>query len=329
MCVILICKRQRPTLEILEKCHDRNNDGAGIAWFDDTDQAKYKKGFNDPEKVFEFTQKLKLPFIVHFRWASIGGRTDMLTHPFEVTSNSELKLEGQSHKLLFQNGTVSTWDMYLAAAGIDVPIGPVSDSRALAMIISKHGNSKFLTKLPDSRFIVMDAIDRRFYIYGSFTEENGIAYSNMFWKNGASKKKGCQTYCPGNSQVTYNNYSGHSQANNNNNNNLTNPVIPNNANPPFAANVVNVLGQLTKKDLKKLKRKLLKRNEKLLQSDLISNPPTIIKHNAPNSNTNTGHSPNTIPLPPPVKITSNNSSQVNKRFFLCSVPKSAAVTSLM
>ncbi len=192
---MLACKSSKPTLEIINKCHAANSDGAGIVWFDDTNLAKYKKGLN-PTELFEIVEKLPLPFCIHFRASSPGfSKSNLLTHPFEVTEKSELKLEGECEKLLMHNGYISDWKMFLAARNLRFETNEVSsDSRAVARIIS-NDNQEFLKEtIKDTnkgKFIFIDAVRKKFGLYGdSFNEDNGILYSNLTWKHGKSY---CQT----------------------------------------------------------------------------------------------------------------------------------------
>ena len=57
----------------------------------------------------------------------------------------------------------------------------MSDTRAIAMIISRNNNESFLSKI-NGKFVVIDSIKRKMRYYGDFTEEDGIWYSNMTWK---------------------------------------------------------------------------------------------------------------------------------------------------
>lgn len=181
MCVILACKNKKPSLEILNKCHGRNSDGAGVGWFNSDGKVQYRKGLLDSSEVYKFIQHLELPFVIHFRAASIGGKSLLLTHPFEVTKESVLKMEGSTDKVVFHNGHVSDWEIYLAAANIEPDNKqPMSDTRAMAMIAA-NDNTKFLRRAK-GHYVVMDSKDVRFYLYGKFDEEDGIAYSNLFWK---------------------------------------------------------------------------------------------------------------------------------------------------
>ena len=190
MCVILACKSQKPTKEILDKCHAANGDGAGIFWFNETNKAQYKKGLL-PAALFEIVEKLPLPFCIHFRASSIGGKSDLLTHPFEVTPESVLRLEGEAEQLLMHNGHFGDWKICLAAANLRFSQNETfSDTRAIARVIS-NGNTAFLKDMGKGKFILADAQRKKFSLYGDdFTEYEGILYSNMAWRYG-------RAYCQG------------------------------------------------------------------------------------------------------------------------------------
>ncbi len=181
MCIILIAEKEKPSLEILEKCEQTNSHGIGIAWLNDNNLAEYRKNIT-LEKTYELTQSLELPFCVHMRLASCGGHSELLCHPFEVSKDSPLKLEGECEKLLMHNGHVHGWEKFLAAKGIYLEKDskePMSDTRAIAMIIAE--NERFLSLL-DGNFVLFDGPNHKIKMYGNFTEENGIHFSNMHWK---------------------------------------------------------------------------------------------------------------------------------------------------
>ena len=198
MCVILACKANKPSRETIAKCYADNDDGAGIAWFTTKDGqfinaetvtpetqliAKYKKGLNENE-VVKLIEDTPLPFVVHFRASSVGGKNSLLTHPFEMTEKSELRTEGECDKLLIHNGTFSDWKICLAAKGLTDPLTePMSDTRAIAMISSK-GNDSFIKKINRGKFVVVDCQAQKFRLIGdTFIEEDGIYYSNLSWKS--------------------------------------------------------------------------------------------------------------------------------------------------
>ena len=158
--------------------------------------AEYRKGLNLTE-IKEWVDKTPLPFVVHFRASSIGGKSLLLSHPFEVTESSDLSWQGEAEQLLVQNGTYSDYEMLMLAAGIENPDDklPMSDSRAIAMILSKLEPDKqnlFLKKMSlagrhgscmtGQKFILIDAKTKQFKMAGDFTLEDGMYFSNTYWK---------------------------------------------------------------------------------------------------------------------------------------------------
>lgn len=186
MCLILVALDSKPSLEIVRKAYKDNDDGVGIAWIKNG-KACYEKGLFLAELEAKL-DSLELPFALHFRASSIGGKGIFLTHPFEISEHSPLNLKGENNdSVLMHNGTYKDWDIALAAAGIEIPESdkmPVSDSRAFAMILSKLNNDqqkKFLDKI-NQKFVIIDGPLNKFRIFGDFTFENGMWFSNLKWK---------------------------------------------------------------------------------------------------------------------------------------------------
>lgn len=187
MCLIAICIQKKPSREIIHKGWDSNSHGAGIAWVNKDRKAQYVKGLTSADEVYKYVEKLSLPFVIHFRLASAGGKDPLLTHPFEISKGSPLALAGEANKVLIHNGHESDWKKCLAASGVDVDAikTPLSDTRAIAMIIARHKNSDFL-KIASGKFVTVgydDAEDKnKIRYWGDFDEEDGILYSNTHWK---------------------------------------------------------------------------------------------------------------------------------------------------
>jgi predicted glutamine amidotransferase len=183
MCVIAFFNKSRPDFDTLRKMDRENSDGMGIMYFKGN-LAHYKKGITDVKELFDISKEIKLPFVLHFRKESCGGKQLLLTHPFEVNKSSKLRFSGKCKRLLMHNGTHRDYEDFLAAAGIyNDNNEPLSDTRAIAMIISKD-NERFLTRYNSyqQRFILADANLKKFIMFGDFTQENGNYYSNTIWK---------------------------------------------------------------------------------------------------------------------------------------------------
>jgi len=98
----------------------------------------WKKDLN-LEQIQALIKTVPLPFVAHFRIASIGGIRGDLTHPFEIDNNPTTATEGRTKKwMLFHNGHWDKWqDVMLSTAvrfGVPVPMGAWSDSRGLAWL---------------------------------------------------------------------------------------------------------------------------------------------------------------------------------------------------
>ncbi len=203
MCVILICEDNEPSWDTLFRCEVVNGHGGGIAWINKEKKvAEYRKAL-DAKEIYELirSKQVELPYVIHFRLTSVGGRDDLLTHPFEVTRESVVRTEGSAERLLFHNGTISDWELFFAASNLENPEdkSPMSDSRAMAIISDK--NEKFLTRLPATKgkFVVVDGTVSNAELntageiryYGYFDNDNGILFSNLTWKYKSTKVISC------------------------------------------------------------------------------------------------------------------------------------------
>lgn len=185
MCLLAVFLK-RPDLQTIQKIGQVNRDGFGLGFYNKDKKCEYYKGIKTVEEIWELTKDIPIPFVFHARLASQGGKDLLLTHPFEITEQSELKLSGECDKLLFHNGHSNLFDNYALAADVDIKeVGPMSDTRAFAMICSKHRDNgyKFLKSL-NNKFVIMDAKAGKFQLVGEFIhdEEAGAYYSNTFWK---------------------------------------------------------------------------------------------------------------------------------------------------
>lgn len=198
MCVILACVDNKPTEDIIKDCHYKNSDGISISWFEKDDQSKsqvkYKKGLY-PFEATNLIQKIELPFVMHFRAASPNmPKIPSLCHPFVISEDSKLELNGSADRVLVHNGTITGWRWLLAAAGIDEPKDSMSDTRAFALILDKlkdkNKQDKFL-KTIEGKFIILDSTYAKegmlgtFRMFGIFVEDyniEGIKFSNLDWQ---------------------------------------------------------------------------------------------------------------------------------------------------
>ena len=208
MCLIISAIKNKPSNFIIEKAYNDNDDGVGIVWFEG-DKAKYQKGL-ELKEVKALIDSIDLPFVIHFRGSSIGGKSPLLCHPFEISQDSKLSLSGEADRLLIHNGTYKDYEIikYLSCVPIPPDKDIMSDSRAIAMAAASLENEfqeEFLTKLSKTgtngknsvtgqKFILADAKTKTFTRIGDFFERNGDFYSNFSW----------EIYYPSHNVVTYN-----------------------------------------------------------------------------------------------------------------------------
>lgn len=143
MCCILACFSSRPSLAILTNIAEANRDGLGFAWIDrDRGTVRWRKGLKTAADVHEWTERLPLPFVVHARWATAGGDSPQLTHPFPIEAKPSLALTGEtSGAVLAHNGHVTDWENLGRSIGLQLPPSPRgwSDTRVIAAMVARKG----------------------------------------------------------------------------------------------------------------------------------------------------------------------------------------------
>jgi hypothetical protein len=182
MCVIMVVKDVKPSLDLLKKAELTNPDGAGIAW-KGGDRIFWKKGLSAKD-IFNLSQKLPLPQVIHFRMKTVGSGKE-LCHPFPITRYASTNQEGFAKKVLFHNGHWSDWKRYCLEAAVRTNVkfpntGAWSDSRALAWLSSDEVLGQGILKLIDEKIVVFS--EKKITIYGSpWTTVEGIFCSNDYF----------------------------------------------------------------------------------------------------------------------------------------------------
>jgi len=157
MCVIITGRKQKPTLQTLYSCARANGDGAGIAWSTD-EGVEWKKGIDHKEVDKILRERVKGDWVVHFRYATVGGKSAALCHPFSLDASASLADEGKAERVLFHNGHWNGWALALREAVLSeptrMPEGEWSDSRAIAMLAHLKGTG--VLNLIPGKFAVLD-----------------------------------------------------------------------------------------------------------------------------------------------------------------------------
>lgn len=188
MCVILAAEESFPSSQELFDADDTNRDGAGLAWVEGK-KVCWKKGLTYEEVVDLANELSNPPALFHFRIATVGGTNKELTHPFPITEDVSLDLEGEADAVLMHNGHWSDWkDEAMRSAtscGAHVPDGLWSDSRAMAWLAAHHGIG-ILNFIKHQRIAVLtpEGIQR----FGDWDKvSNGLWASNLNWRAGRSR----------------------------------------------------------------------------------------------------------------------------------------------
>lgn len=185
MCVIMIVSKRdlRPTTEMLDKAWHRNPDGCGMAWRE-KGEVHWKKGLN-LEEVKEMVEALPVPYILHFRRASLngGGICPELTHPFTIDAEASLDLEGHTKgDVLFHNGNMKEW-MYevkhaALQSGVKIPTKRWSDTRGLAFLMSIYGYG-YMDFLVEQRGVAFNSKGE----FDVFTGPGWVRINNIWCSN--------------------------------------------------------------------------------------------------------------------------------------------------
>ena len=187
MCVIMLASKVKPTEEMVSKAYFQNDHGAGIAWREKDKEGKpivrWKKGLNEDE-IQEMIRDLALPFVAHFRIASVGGKRQSLCHPFPVDKHVDLALEGETRGyVLFHNGHWGEWKSFSKETalkmGRPIPVGCWSDSRAMAWAACNYGPG--ILEWIDEKCVIFGPKDLEVVRGNGWDEVNGVWCSNKSW----------------------------------------------------------------------------------------------------------------------------------------------------
>ena len=170
--------------KILKHCWDKNDDGAGYAWYDgERDLWVVRKGFMKYDdfltsyKAMKFGKKTTS--IVHFRIGTSGLKDEGNTHPFPICDDlDKMRVTSfENEAIAFHNGTVGKGDAKYSdtehhVADILFPIFPLwGDKRVQGDIADT-----LLTK-NSSRWVV--CVKDAYWRFGTWHKHNGLEFSNL------------------------------------------------------------------------------------------------------------------------------------------------------
>ena len=178
MCLIIAVEKETPPLCELEYANTINPDGIGIAWIGPGGMIQWHKGLGLPD-LQTLVPYVPTPYVVHFRVATSGGVSSKLCHPFPISRNVTTEVEGRAKRVIFHNGIWFDWKEVLVksliATGRRLPLGPWSDTRAMAFLAHHYGEE--ILNLLDEKIVMLSSKGLKFFGHGWIVQD-GRSYSN-------------------------------------------------------------------------------------------------------------------------------------------------------
>lgn len=200
MCVIMACDEKRPSEDMVRAAFKSNGHGGGVAWRETAEVdgkpkviVKWKKGIIDPDVMVKLANELPIPFILHFRIASVGPQVPEMTHPFPVSKTASVELEGSiDGQVLFHNGTWGRWNDDIFKRAIEgkmkIPRGPWSDTRTMAWLT--HLFSPGFLDIINEKVILFSAAEVEIFApHRDWAQVEGIWCSNDGFTRNMGKPK--------------------------------------------------------------------------------------------------------------------------------------------
>lgn len=193
MCIIVAKKAGTalPKKATLQNCFDNNPDGAGYM-FNLHDKIVIKKGYTQFESFYNDIltdyKKYNLFYknvVMHFRIATSGGITPAKTHPYPITDDEQQlnQLDIITQYGVAHNGVLSNFTYNKKLNDSQTFI---KDFLYNILKIDKNFlNNKYIEKIilheiGSSKLAILHG--KQMHLYGEFTEEAGVYYSNTTYK---------------------------------------------------------------------------------------------------------------------------------------------------
>jgi Predicted glutamine amidotransferase len=188
MCVIAICRERNLTRLEVEQMDAANPHGIGVAWASrKRDVVQYAKGLSVDETL-ALLPTLPKPYIVHFRFASVGSITPALCHPFPIHAAPSDAVRGATKAgVLFHNGTWGEWKTgfeavkELGSIAHDTTHEGWSDSRVMAALAAAYATHAVAEIVGATQRLAVLRPSGTIETYGAWTKHHGIEVSNLWW----------------------------------------------------------------------------------------------------------------------------------------------------
>lgn len=178
MCCLILCEERKLTKEEFKNCFESNPHGVGFAWVDKS-YVFVDKGYLKSKQAWEYYKNNCniFPHVIHFRLGTSGAKSAELTHPFIISEKSSLKTKFKTRlNVLFHNGVIHNWEKYETPFSNEIRQKKVSDTRVMAYLIHKFGES-VIARIGGGKYIIVD-YKGTFTMYGTFIEHEGVKFSN-------------------------------------------------------------------------------------------------------------------------------------------------------
>lgn len=197
MCVIIAKNKydRLPTDIELKQCFEHNSDGAGFM-YTDKNQVIIDKGYMTFDKFMaryvslckKYNDFKGKSLVIHCRIGTAGSNTAQNTHPYPITKSvSELhKTYVKTHIGVAHNGIIRDFNP-------DKDEGDVNDTQNFIRIYltrkyrddrkfyKRQFERDYIERITSSKFAILDSQDN-LYLIGSFVTENGLKFSNNYFK---------------------------------------------------------------------------------------------------------------------------------------------------
>ena len=182
MCIAAVIFKPLPLRYLTEMDND-NPHGGGIACVKEG-RIWFLKGL-DAKAIYALqeSQVLTYPYLLHFRWATMGAKVAENCHPFVVGPRAVMgETCGFAERVLIHNGSWHTYQRHipLSSEVPDAVLKHVSDTALAAWLLAD--NPDLLDEVPWATAVAemkdgeMDITTR-----GTWTDHQGSWYSNLNW----------------------------------------------------------------------------------------------------------------------------------------------------
>lgn len=187
MCIIVAIPRSTPIdSETLYFCWEENPDGAGFSYYSKSLQkVQVNKGFMRYKNLYKELKNINISvsnefmefehnLVIHFRWATHGGISKAMTHPFEIVGKKKELIAFHHNGMIPGFGSVAVSDTADFTAKILVPL-----ARSLSKPRFKAA-CEALTELISSR-TCFHFPDGSFHLHGRWKKIDGIWFSSTLY----------------------------------------------------------------------------------------------------------------------------------------------------